>query len=41
MALFYAAFWYLTSFEPFPYHLIFLYEISTQSDKFIVQYNRY
>ena len=25
MALFSAAFWYPTSFEPFPYHLIFLY----------------
>lgn len=40
MALFSAAFWYPTSFEPFPYHLISLYEISTQSAEFIVQYNK-
>lgn len=40
MALFSAAFWYQTSFEPFPHYIIFLYEISTQSAKFIVQYNR-
>lgn len=41
MALFSAAFSGIRHpSKPLPYHLIFLYEISTQSAKFIVQYNK-